>query len=105
MLEEQKKAALEWLEQNEAAWQLDKPINKEQFLSNLESKVVPMPAAKDVLNSLLSWAKKRRSDEVDNRPDQNIHKRNLEITWNQVITKIESEIAQMTEDKVGVGEA
>ena len=38
--------------------------------------------------SLLKWAKERRAAEVDNRSDKNIHKRNLCITWDQVIRKI-----------------
>ena len=47
------------------------------------------------LNELLLWAKERKSLETDNRPDINIHKKNLIITWNQIIRKLEEEISKL----------
>jgi len=37
---------------------------------------------------LLAWAEKRKEEETLHRPDVNIHKKNLVITWNQVIRKL-----------------
>ena len=44
------------------------------------------------LIELREWAKERYESEVSGRPDTNIYKRVLKITWEQVIRKIDEMI-------------
>ena len=37
---------------------------------------------------LLQWCNDRKKAETEDRPDENIHKRTLIETWNQIIKKI-----------------
>lgn len=50
-----------------------------------------------VLAELLAWAKQRKAEECDNRPDQNIYKKTLVNTWDQVIAKLTPTEAPMSE--------
>ena len=42
-----------------------------------------------ILDKLITWANDRKSNETANRPDYNIHKKILMVTWDQVISKLE----------------
>ena len=44
--------------------------------------------SRDVLAELLSWVDERIEAEVSHRPDVNIYKETLQITWNQVRRKV-----------------
>lgn len=37
---------------------------------------------------LLQWCNERKKAETENRPDENIHKRTLIETWDQIIKKL-----------------
>ncbi len=37
---------------------------------------------------LLQWANERKKEETKDRPDENIHKRTLIETWDQIIHKL-----------------
>lgn len=43
----------------------------------------------EVINALRLWAQGRREDETAHRPEQNIYKRCLERTWDQVLRKLD----------------
>lgn len=42
------------------------------------------------LKELRAWARQRYTDEVLNRPVENMHRETLRITWQQVIDKLEN---------------
>lgn len=41
------------------------------------------------LRELIRWAMQRREAEVEHRPEENIHKRTLQRTWDQVIDHLQ----------------
>lgn len=47
-----------------------------------------MSPDRDVLAELLAWVDERVEDEVAHRPDVNIYKETLQITWGQVRRKV-----------------
>lgn len=54
-------------------------------------------ARRETLAGILMWARGRREAETANRPDENVNKRTLEVTWDQVIGKLEDAIRSTPE--------